>query len=122
MPAPNPYNSGNDAENAASAEIRRLRQAYNALPKIAAHGETTTTRHPQVQPEWVIQVLENPYDQWLVDWGIRDQRKNVVGRVPEINRWILVVLGWHNGDWALITAYPNRGLEKKYGGRPWSMG
>ena len=119
MPAPNPYN--NDAENAAT-ETRRLRQAYAALPKIAAHGETTITRHPQVQPEWVIQVLENPYDQWLVDWWTGKLRKNTVGRVPELNRWILVVLEWHNGDWALITAYPNRGLEKEYGGRPWSMG
>ena len=113
MPAPNPYNG--DAENDADAETRRLRQAYDALPKVRGHGETTLQRHSVLQPEWIISIIENPYDQWLKP----DRRQNLVGRIPQFNQWIMVVLEPQDGGWALLTAYPHRALEKKYGGRPW---
>ena len=115
MPAPNPYNSDSSDSDTADAETRRLRQAYAAYPKIRGHGETTRQRHSEIQPEWIMSIIENPYDEWLKP----DGRKNLAGRIPQFNQWIMVILEPHDGGWALLTAYANRGLEKKYGGRPW---
>ena len=121
MPAPNPYNSSNDAENDAAAETRRLRQAYAALPK-TPHGETIPQRHPETRPEWVMSIIENPFDQWP-KWGRHGEyRINLAGRVPEFNQWIVVVLEYEDEIYRLHSAFPERRMERKYGGRPWRTG
>ena len=117
MPAPNPYNS--DAENdAADAEIRRRQEAYDAYPK-TPHGETIPQRHPEARPEWVMSIIENPFDQWPKRGRYGEYRINMAGRVPEFNQWILVVLEYEDEIYRLHSAFPERRMEGKYGGRPW---
>ena len=117
MPAPNPYNSSSDAENA-DAETRRLRQAYAALPK-TPHGETIPQRHPETRPEWVMSIIENPFDQSPTAGTSGEDRVELVGRVPEFNQWIVVILEYQDGIYWLHSAFPERRKERKYGGRPW---
>ena len=119
MPAPNPYNSsGSDAENAADAETRRLRLAYAALPK-TGHGQVTPIRHSDVQPEWVIQIIENPYDQWPENGPHGEERIALAGRIPGFSQWIRVVFVKGDGVNLLHTAFADHRLARKYGGRPW---
>ena len=117
MPAPNPYND--DAENNANAETRRRRQAYDALPK-TGHGEVTPIRHSDVQPEWVIRIMENPYDQWPEDGPHGEERIALAGRIPGFNQWIRVVFVKSDEGHLLHTAFADHRLARKYGGRPWN--
>ena len=95
-------------------EVRRLRREYDRLPK-SPHGETTPFRHPQLTPERIMQAIENPHDQ-REETSLAGERVTIlVGRVPDFNRWVKVVLV--GGE--LETAYPDRRLEEDYGGKPW---
>ena len=99
------------------SRFRELRKADRSTE------ENLRARHPEMKPEWVIQVMENPREQKVETF--RGERRTIMtGRVPEFNQWIVVVLigdverdGLDN--LILLTAYPDRRLEKEYGGRPW---
>ncbi len=109
----NPYNDDQE-------EDRRLRQEYEALPK-TAHGEDTLTRHPEIRPEWIMRIIADPYDQWeQLRYG--ELRTVLVGRVPEFAQWIMVVFIGDTNAGRFNTAYPNRRMEERYGGRPWRSG
>ena len=99
-------------------ERLRLRQAYEALPK-TLHGDRIGNRHRDVHPEWVISVLENPYQEWN---EINPQGEHVtiiVGRVPECRQWIKLVFVGTLNSMELQSAYQDRRLERRFGGRPW---
>ena len=100
-------------------EIRRLRAEYDRLPKVPDHGESSVRRHPDISPEWVMSVIEDPYDQWEEVTQSGQRRTVIVGRVRQANQWIKVVFAGAGDSRALITAYQDRRLERKYGGRPW---
>jgi hypothetical protein len=46
-------------------------------------------------------------------------RTILVGSVPQFNQWITVVFVGTASAGELLTAYPDRRMEKRYGGRPW---
>ena len=100
-------------------ERRRLRRQYAALPKTGHGDETIKERHKDIRPEWVVMVIKDPYDRWpeTDDEGL--PMTVLVGRVPEYNQWIRVVFYGTPEAGELQTAYPDRRLAKKYGGRPW---
>ena len=76
-------------------------------------------RHPDIKPEWVMRVIEYPYDQWEEITRSGDLRTVIVGRVAQSNQWIKVVFSGIGDSRELITAYQDRRLQKRYGGRPW---
>jgi hypothetical protein len=101
-------------------DIDRLRREYARLPK-TAHGAQLQETHPEVLQEWVTHIIERPYEQWEEYVPHRDEVRTVlVGCVPGFNQWIKVVLVGRETAGALHTAYPDRQMEKRYGGRPWS--
>ncbi len=66
-----------------------------------------------------MRVIEHPYDRWselTLDGQIRTF---LVGRVPQISQWIKVVFIGYPDTGELLTAYQDRRLERRYGGRPW---
>lgn len=95
-------------------EIEQLRREFDDLPKTNPHGMEQQTWHPDIRPEWIMRIIQNPYESWL-DRG----QPILTGRVPEFDRWIKVVfIG--NPEFGLFnTAYADRCLESYYGGRPW---
>ena len=100
-------------------ETRRLLREYERLPK-TPHGLELQETHPEVSREWVMRIIEQPYDQWEEFVSHRNEMRTIlVGRVPEFNQWIKVVFVGRVGAGELHTAYPDRQLEKRYGGRPW---
>ena len=107
-----------DPYNTDEEEDRRLRREYDALPK-TAHGEDTLTRHTEIRPEWIMRVIKNPYDSWERETSNGERRTVLVGRVPEFRQWIVVVFIGDSTTGALLTASPDRRLERSYGGRPW---
>ena len=100
-------------------EDRRLRREYEALPKTPWHGEETANRHSDIHPEWVMRTINAPYDQWAEATPGGELRTILVGRVPEFGQWIKVVFLGDEITGAFHTAYADRRLERKYGGRPW---
>ena len=99
-------------------ERRRLQDAFEALPK-TPHSANMENRHPEIEPEWIIQILENPYAQEEGFNGGGEPLVILFGRVPEFRQWIKVIF-LKVGDTAEYhTAYPDRRLEKRFGGRPW---
>ena len=101
-------------------EDRRLRREYEALPKTPRHGEATQTRHPDISPEWIMRIIEAPFDRWEETTPGGELRTILVGRAPEFSQWIAVVFSGDEITGYLHTAYANRKLERRYGGRPWS--
>ena len=107
-------------------EIARLRRAFDALPKVQGHGDHAVIRHPNIKPEWVMQILREPFHRYefhrYEELG-RDRQWHtiVVGRVPESNQWIKLVFISEPEKEALLTVYNDRRLEKRYGGRPWDI-
>lgn len=103
-----------------SEETRRLRRAFDALPK-TTHGEQVLTRHSEVRPEWVMHIVESPYDQWQEsDSRTGEPMTILIGRIPNWNRWVKVVFEGHSpATGRFETAHSDRRLEKRYGGRPW---
>ncbi len=100
-------------------EILQLRREYEALPKVPIHGETTNQRHPDIRPEWVMQVIYDPYDRRQTIMPDGEVRTILVGRVLPFNQWIAVVFLGDEITGALLTCYANRKLSDRYGGRPW---
>ena len=102
-------------------EISGLRRAYEDLPKTELHGVSAAERHPEIQPEWVIRIISEPYDR------IEERRAEtlmtiLVGRVPEADQWIKLVFMGEPETGLFHTAYMDRRLSRKYGGRPWQRG
>ncbi len=105
-----------DSEN----ETRRLREEFELLPKVSGHGEDVGVRHSELRPEWIMRIIEEPYDQWQeVNSSNGEVRIILAGRVRESNQWIRVVFAIIGDSREFITAYQDRRLSKKYGGRPW---
>ena len=98
---------------------RRLRRQYAALPKSPHGGKTLTERHPDVRPEWVTSILESPHDRWSETSPEGEPMTILVGRVPERNQWIKLVFYGTPESGEFHTAYFDKRLAKKYGGRPW---
>ena len=99
-------------------ENRRLRREYEALPKTLWHGEDTANRHPEIRPEWIMRVIKDPYDQWE-EIARGEVRSIFVGCVAQFNQWIVVVFIGDTNAGVFHTAYADRRLERRYGGRPW---
>ena len=109
------HDQGRRSEYEADHENARLHRAYDQLPK-TMHGSRLLERHPYMRPEWVMRVIEEPYDQWD-EYDIYGRRTNVfTGRVEGFSQWIKVVL---NENGALVSAFPDWRLERRFGGRPW---
>ena len=103
-----------------NGENARLRRAFDRLPKSGSHGSAVTSRHPDVRPEWIISIIEEPYDEWIETHERSGQSRTIiVGRVPQFEQWIKVVFIGVGNSRELLTAYPDRRLSKRYGGRPW---
>lgn len=97
----------------------RLRRQYAALPKTNHGVKNTTERHKDIQPEWVVSVIKDPYDRRSETDDDGLPMTVLVGRVPERNHWIKVVFYGTPESGEFHTAYYDRRLNKKYGGRPW---
>ena len=83
-------------------ENARLRQAFDQLPK-TMHGSSLLERHPYMRPEWVMRIIEGPYDQWY-EYDIYGRRASVfAGRVEGFSQWIKVAL---NENGTLVSAFP----------------
>ena len=102
------------------SENRRLRPEYEQLPKVPGHGGSATVRHADVPPEWIMSVITEPYDQWEeVNPDNGEVRTNFSGRVREASQWIKVVFVGVGDSRLYLTSYLDKGLEDRYGGRPW---
>jgi hypothetical protein len=66
-----------------------------------------------------MEVIENPVDQWEEVTTQGEIRTILAGRVPNFSQWIKVVLEGSVETGALHTAYGDRRLERRFGGRPW---
>ena len=67
-----------------------------------------------------MRIIQEPYDQWQeVNPNNGEVRTILAGRVRESNQWIRVVFAGTGDSREFITAYQDRRLSKKYGGRPW---
>ena len=103
------------------AERARLRRAFDLLPKIEGHGDTALERHTDVLPEWIMQIIADPYRSDEVYTQERERRTVLAGRVPESRQWIQVVFVSDPETGRFLTAYHNKQLEREYGGRPWDI-
>ena len=99
-------------------ENRRLRQAYEDLPKTDMHGISATERHPDVRPEWVMQIIAEPYERFE-EYRAGRLMTVLVGRVPPAPQWIKLVFVGDPETGLFHTAYMDRRLAERYGGRPW---
>ena len=107
-----------DAQNGGDAERERLLRRYEALPKTEHWILDSSFKHAIVRPEWIAAIVEDPYE--VIPEPNSPQSIIVLaGRVPRFGQWIRVVLERSGGDLMLLTAYPDRRLEDRYGGRPW---
>ena len=104
---------------ALSDEIERLRQAFDRLPKVAAHGANALERHDSIRPEWVMQIIAEPYERYETHSTYGELRTVLAGRVPESPQWIMVVFVGDPETGRFLTAYHNKNLARRYGGRPW---
>lgn len=94
-------------------EIEQLRREFYALAQTNPHGMEQQIRHSDIRPEWIMRIVKNPYARRLAqDQTILD------GRVPEFNRWIMVVLAGNPEFGFFHAVYADRRLENDYGGRP----
>lgn len=100
-------------------ERARLRQAFDRLPKVPGHGESSPVRHGDVLPEWIMQIIAHPYERNEVYTESGERRTVLNGRVSESRQWIVVVFVGDPETGRFLTAYHNRQLEERYGGRPW---
>ena len=48
-------------------ERQRLRRVYESLPK-TPHGASYPERHPEILPEWIAAIIENPHERRNVRW------------------------------------------------------
>ena len=101
-------------------ERARLRRDFDLLPKVVGHGETALERHDDIRPEWVMLIVAAPHERYDATGSRGDQRTVLTGRVPESPQWIMVVFVGSPETGEFLTAFHNRDLEEKYGGRPWT--
>ena len=99
-------------------EIARLRRAFDAMRKVRVHGEETLERHSDIKAEWIMEIVEKPYDRFEAYRHGR-RRTVIVGRVPQLRQWVSVVFDGDPETGLFLTAYQDSRLEKRYGGRPW---
>ena len=104
-----------------SDDIARLRREFEELPKVRGHGESVILRHSNIRPEWVIRIIGDPFDRYEERDPAGERQTIIVGRVPESNQWIKLVFIGDPETGILLTAYNDRRLEGKYGGRPWHV-
>ena len=78
-------------------------------------------RHPGIRPEWVMQIIADPYDQYVDTRPGSEPKTVIVGRVPESRQWIKVVFLGSPETGLFLTAYHDHRLEDDYGGRPWDI-
>lgn len=114
------------AEHTSSSELTdeeraRLRREFDLLPKVEGHGDTSPVRHRDVLPEWIMQIIGHPYERDEVYTDSGERRTVLNGRVSESRQWIVVVFVGDTDTGRFLTAYHNRKLEDKYGGRPWEI-
>ena len=100
-------------------DIEELRRAFDGLPKVAGHGVTALERHDAVMPEWVMRVIEEPFERYEMYTSYGERRTVITGRVPESSQWIMVVFVGDPETGSFLTAYHNKNLARRYGGRPW---
>lgn len=112
---------GADLSGMTDAERARLRRAFELLPKVPGHGEEVIYRHRDVLPEWIMEIIANPYHSSEVYTQRGERRTVLTGRVPESRQWIQVVFVGDPETGRFLTAYRNKNLAKEYGGRPWSI-
>jgi len=91
---------------------------YEDLPKTELHGVSAEERHPDVLSEWIMRIIAEPFDRYT------DDREGthmtvLVGRVPEVQQWIKLVFIGDPETGLFHTAYIDRRLSRRYGGRPW---
>lgn len=108
-----------DHTEAREADIAELRRAFDRLPKVAGHGVDALERHDSVRPEWVMRVIAEPFERYETYTSYGERRTVVTGRVPESSQWIMVVFIGDPETGSFLTAYHNRSLARRYGGRPW---
>ena len=99
-------------------EDYQLRLEYEDLPKTRWHGQSTTMRHPDIRPEWIMRIVKDPYDRWEEIAPDGELRTLLVGRVPQFEQWIKVVFIGDLSTGSLHTAYADRRLGREYGGQP----
>lgn len=99
-------------------EDHRLRQAYEDLPKTEIHGISAAERHPDLRPEWVMQIIAEPYERFE-EYRAGTRMTVLVGRVPIASQWIRLVFVGDPETGLFHTAYLDRRLAERYGGRPW---
>ena len=78
-------------------------------------------RHSDVRAEWVIQVIEDPYDRYEERSPAGLRQTVIVGRVSQSQQWIKVVFNGDPETGEFLTAYHDRRLVERYGGRPWDI-
>ena len=100
-------------------ERAQLRRQFELLPKVAGHGESALGRHGDILPEWVMLIVSSPYERYEASGPRGDRRTVLTGRVSESRQWIMVIFVGDPETGEFLTAYHNRQLEDKYGGRPW---
>lgn len=82
---------------------------------------STSIRHPDVDPDEVVAVIENPRE----IWNEVDERGQdffiISGAVPRLGQWVKVVFQGTSAEAGLFdTAHQDRRLAKhRYGERPW---
>ena len=96
-----------------------LRQAYDRMRKAPRHGESALKRHSEIRPEWVMRILADPFDRFEETDFDGERITIIIGRVLESSQWIKLVFIGDPETGAFLTAYNDRRLEKRYGGRPW---
>lgn len=102
-------------------ETARLRRAFDELPKVPGHGDDTLERHHNIQPEWVMRIIAEPYHRYEEMDPAGERQTIIVGRVLESNQWIKLVFVGDPETGSFLTAYNDRRLETRYGGRPWNI-
>lgn len=102
-------------------EIARLRREFDALPKAPEHGEQALERHGNILPEWVMQIIAEPFETFKELDNRGREYTIITGRVPESRQWIRVVFEDDFDTGAFLTAYNDRRLVSRYGGRPWDI-
>jgi hypothetical protein len=100
-------------------DVEALRQAFERLPKVAGHGVTALERHDSIRPEWIMQVIAEPFERYEIRISDGERRTIITGRVPQSSQWIMVVFIGDPETGRFLTAYHNKHLARRYGGRPW---
>ena len=98
-----------------SGENARLRRAYHRMRKVRGH---TLSRHPSIRPEWVMQIIEEPYGRYE-EYQYGERRTCLIGRIRESSQWIKLVFVDDPETGKFLTAYQDKRLAIRYGGRPW---